>query len=111
MFAARPGYSIDSLSDGLQPEPLPEMSPSSFTFKLSVPSDPDSIAIIGEVARHAAEYARLDAGAAAVFAERARSTAGKALTAPGQAALAVFAAADGTLTLTIGGESVSQPLS
>jgi hypothetical protein len=87
------------------------MSPASFTFKLSVPNDPDSTAIIGEVARHAAEYARLDAAVAASFAERARSAAGRALTATGQSAVAVFAAADGTLTLSIGGESVSQPLS
>lgn len=86
------------------------MSPSSFTFKLSVPNDPDATVIIGEVARHAAEYAQLDAGAAKSFADQARSAAGKALKANGQSTLAVFAAADGTLTMTMGGESVSHPL-
>jgi hypothetical protein len=87
------------------------MSPSAFTFKLSVPNDPDSVAIIGEMAKHAAGYAKLDAAAAHSFAERARAAAVKALTPTGQSTVAVFAAADGALTLTMGGESVSQPLS
>ena len=87
------------------------MSPSAFTFKLSVPNDPDSTVIIGEVAKHAAEYARLDAGAAQSFSERAKTAAGKALKSSGQTSLAVFEAAQGTLTMTIGSESVSQPLS
>ena len=87
------------------------MSPASFTFKLSVPNDPDSVAIIGEMAKHAAEYARLDAAAAQSFTERARAGASTAIKATGQPLLAVFAAADGALTMTIGSESVSQPLS
>ena len=87
------------------------MSPSSFSFKLSVPNDPDATAIIGEVARHAAEYAGLDAGAAASFAGASKSAAIKAMKGGGATHLAVFAAADGKLSMTIGGEAVSQPLS
>ena len=87
------------------------MSPSAFSFKLSVPNAPDSIAIIGEMARHVAEYAKLDAAAAAAFVERATATAGTALAAPDSHILAVFAAADGTLTMSVGGELVTQPLS
>jgi hypothetical protein len=87
------------------------MSPSAFSFKLSVPNDPDSTEIIGEVAKHAAEYAKLEAGIAQSFADRARAAAAKALKAGGQTSLAVFAADNGTLTMTMGGESVSQPLS
>jgi hypothetical protein len=87
------------------------MSPSSFTFKLSVPNDPDSTAIVGEVAKHAAEYANLEAGAVQAFAERARAAAAKAFTNGGATSQAVFAANDGALTMTIGAESVSQPLS
>ncbi len=87
------------------------MSPTAFTFKLSVPNDHDSIALIGEVARHAAEYAKLDAGAAASFIERARDAAGKAVKASGQASTATFTAADGQLTMSVGSEVVSQPLS
>lgn len=87
------------------------MSPSSFSFKLSVPNDPDSTTIIGEMARHAAEYARLDAAAAAAFASASTGAATKAMTGGAAHLLAVFAAADGRLSMTIGGEAVSQPLS
>ena len=87
------------------------MSPSSFAFKLSVPNDPDSTTIIGEMAKHAAVYANLDAGAADAFAERARAAAARAFSNGGTTSQAVFAAADGALTMTIGTESVSARLS
>ena len=87
------------------------MSPSSFSFKLSVPNDPDSTTIIGELARHAAEYAKLDATAAASFADASKGAATKAMTGGVVNLLAVFAAADGRLSMTIGSEVVSQPLS
>jgi hypothetical protein len=87
------------------------MSPSSFTFKLSVPNEPDQVAIVAAVARHAAEYATLDAGTVAGFVDRVAAAAGAALEAgAGAATQAVFTAADGALTLTMGGERVSQPL-
>jgi hypothetical protein len=87
------------------------MSPSSFTFKLSVPNDPRLATVIGELAKHAAEYAKLEDGAAASFVARAQAIAAKVLKAGGgQAVTAVIAAADGALTLTVGGESASQPL-
>ena len=87
------------------------MSPSSFSFKLSVPNDPDSTAIVGEVARHAAEYANLGAAAVQAFAERAQAAAAKAFKNGSQTSQATFAAADGALTMTIGDESVSERLS
>lgn len=87
------------------------MSPAEFSFQLSVPNDPGSAAVIGAMARHAAEYAKLDAGAADSFVERAGAAAGKALTGPGTSSQLTFAAANGTLTMIIGDESVSQPLS
>ena len=87
------------------------MSPSSFSFKLGVPNDPDSTAIIGEMARHAAEYAQLEAAAVQAFAERAQAAAAKAFKAGGATSQATFAAAEGALTMTIGGESVSERLS
>ena len=87
------------------------MTPSSFTFKVSVPNDPRQATVIGELATHAAQYANLDAGAARQFGERAQAMAVKALTAgKGNATTAVIAAADGTLTVTVGDESASQPL-
>jgi hypothetical protein len=87
------------------------MSPSSFSFKFSVPGDPDAAAIIGELARHAADYAQLDAKEAEAFSQQAETAALKAFKAGAATSLAVFAAANGTLTMTIGAESVSQPLS
>lgn len=86
------------------------MTPLSFTFKLSVPNDADAVAIVGELAKHAAEYAQLDGAVAIAFSDRARSAAAKAMKAAGTSTQAVFAATDGALTLTIGGESISQPL-
>ena len=87
------------------------MTPSAFTFKVSVPNDPKQATVIGELAKHAAEYAKLDAGAAAAFGERAQAMADKALKAgSGNATTAIFAAKDGKLTVTVGGESASHSL-
>jgi len=88
------------------------MTPQAFKFKLTVPNDPNLAAMVAEVARHAAEYANLDDAAAAGFAERARDAAATALqSASGHHCLLVFTAADGTLSVTIGTETISQPLS
>ena len=87
------------------------MSPSAFTFKVSVPNDARLVTVIGELAKHAAEYAKLDAGAASSFTQRAQALATNAMTAGAATAItAVIAAANGTLTVTVGGESASQPL-
>lgn len=88
------------------------MGPSSFTFKLSVPNDPRMATVVGDMARHAAQYAALDEAAAASLAGRALAAAGKILAGDGnKTTLVVFAAANGALTVTIGAESISQPLS
>jgi hypothetical protein len=87
------------------------MSPSDFTFKLTVPNDPEGIAVLAVVAHHAVEYASLDQPAGKAFVDRVRATAAHAMKGSGGPnCLAVFAAANGQLTLTIGGQSVSQPL-
>ena len=87
------------------------MSPSSFTFKLTVPNDPEGVIVVAAVAAHAVEYAQLDAAAGAAFVERVRAVARQALqSATGHNCLAEFAAADGQLTVTIGDESASHPL-
>jgi hypothetical protein len=87
------------------------MSPASFTFKLSVPNDPRMAIVVGDMARHAADYASLDEATAASFAGRALAAAGKILKGDSnKTTLVVFSAANGTLTATIGAESISQPL-
>jgi hypothetical protein len=87
------------------------MTPEAFKFKLTVPNDPGLATMVAEVAKHAAEYAKLDEAVAGGFAERARDAAAKALRAPSGHCLMVFTAADGTLSVTIGAETISQPLS
>jgi len=88
------------------------MTPTSFKFKLTVPTDPNLAALVADMARHVAEYAKLGGAAAEGFVERARGAAVTALqAATGHNCLAVFSAADGTLSMTIGDETISQPLS
>ena len=88
------------------------MTPSEFSFKLSVPNDPQMASIVGDMARHAAEYAKLEDGAAKSFCDRALAAAGKMLKGDDtKTTLAVFTAANGALTLTLGTETISELLS
>ena len=87
------------------------MSPSSFTFKLSVPNDPELAIVVVDMARHAAEYAQLANGMADGFVERTRSAAAKALNGSlDRSTLVVFAAEGGTLTAVVGSETITAPL-
>jgi prophage tail gpP-like protein len=87
------------------------MSPSSFTFKLTVPNDPEGVIVVAAVAAHAVEYAKFDAAEGAAFVERVREVARQALhSATDHHCLVVFEAADGQLIVTIGAESASQLL-
>jgi hypothetical protein len=87
------------------------MSPSEFTFKLTIPNDPEGVTVLAAVAKHAVDYANMDAATGAAFVDRVRATAAEALKATtGTSCLAVFAAEDGRLTVTIGNHAVHQPL-
>lgn len=87
------------------------MSPSEFTFKLTVPNDPEGANVVAVVAAHAVEYAGIEAGAGAAFVERARNAAAAALkSAAGTHTPVVFTAAAGTLTVAFGSDTVSEPL-
>lgn len=87
------------------------MSPASFSFKLTVPNDPEGVSVVAAMAAHAVEYAQIDAGAGAAFLDRVRKAAAREMTSTGGAScLAEFAAANGQLTVTIGSQSASQPL-
>ena len=87
------------------------MTPQAFTFKLTVPGDPEGATVVAVVATHAVEYSGMDAAKGAAFVERARATAAQAIKgAGGTQCQAVFAAANGQLTITIGGQTVSEAL-
>lgn len=87
------------------------MSPSEFTFKLTVPNAPEGASVVAVVAAHAVEYAKIEAGAGAAFVERARSSAAQALaSASGTHTVVAFTAAGGTLSVTFGSQTVSEPL-
>ena len=87
------------------------MNPASFTFKLTVPNDPEGVTVVTAVAAHAVNYAQLDAAAGAAFVERVRDVATQAFSGgTGHNCLAVFAADNGELTVTIGTHSASQAL-
>jgi len=89
------------------------MTPQDFTFKLTVPNDPEGATVAAVIATHAAEYAGLDAAAGAAFVERVRICVLEAVkTAPASAKPThiVFTGSDGQLTVTVGGKSISQPL-
>jgi hypothetical protein len=87
------------------------MSPSAFTFKLTVPNDPEGASVVAVVATHAVEYSKIDAAAGAAFVERVRGAAVQALqSSAGTHSVVVFGAADGHLTVTIGGRAVTEPL-
>ena len=87
------------------------MTPQDFSFKLTVPADPEGATVVAVVANHAVEYTKIDAARGAAFVERARAAAAQALeSSDGKHCLAVIAAADGQLTMTIGGQTVSEPL-
>lgn len=84
------------------------MSPSEFNFKLTVPNDPASATVVAVEATHAVGYANIDAAAGAAFVEKVRTAAAQALKgASGSHTLFVFGAADGQLTVTFAGESVT----
>ena len=87
------------------------MSPSEFTFKLTVPNAPEGVHVVALVANHAVEYTNLDKAAGAAFVERVKAVLAAAMKlSTGPHCLVVVAAADGQLTMTVGGQSVSQPL-
>ena len=89
------------------------MSPSEFTFKLTVPNDPEGATVAAVMATHAVGYAGLDAAAGAAFVERVRAGVAevvKAAPPDAKPTLVVFAGAKGQLTVTVAGKAISQPL-
>jgi hypothetical protein len=84
------------------------MSPKSFTFKLTVPRDPQSLSVVGALASHAATYAGLEAATCTDFVTRVESTAAGLLRSPGAAQIQVVVTRDASgLTFAIDKAPVS----
>jgi hypothetical protein len=88
------------------------MTPQEFSFKVTLPADPEGATVVALIAGHAVDYAGIEGAAGKAFVERVRAAAFKALTGADRrhGCQAVVAASDGHLTVTVGAESVSQPL-
>ena len=78
---------------------------------LTVPNDPEGASIVAIMAAHAVEYAAIEASAGAAFVERVRAAALPVLTGSTALGCAVeFSAENGQLTVTLGAQSLSEPL-
>lgn len=85
------------------------MFPKSFTFKLTVPRDPQVAAIVADVAGHAVGYAGITAEAGADFVARVGAAAATALATSGPALLIVVTSDSASLTFTLDTTTVSIP--
>jgi len=84
------------------------MSPKSFTFKLTVPRDPQALSVVAALAGHSVTYAGMDAAAGADFVTRVEAAGTQALQAKGDASLHIVVTSDAdALTFAIDGAPVS----
>jgi len=84
------------------------MSPKSFTFKLTVPRDPQLAAIVADVATHAVGYAEIGPEAGADFVARVAAAAHRALASTAPDTVQILVASDATaLTFEFDADIVS----
>lgn len=84
------------------------MSPKSFTFKLTVPRDPQMAAVVADMASHAVGYAELNAETGADFVARVSAAAAAVLGTPAGTALNIVVTSNATeLTFALDAQSVS----
>lgn len=88
------------------------MTPAAFTFKCSVPRDPALADVVSDLVQHAVGYAGMNeaAGASLVSKVKAATTAELRPGATPHCAV-VIAAAGGELRVTLGSQTISQPIS
>ncbi len=85
------------------------MSPKSFTFKLTVPRDPEVAPIVTDLASHAVGYAGLPAAAGTALVAQVAAAAAGVLATTGPPVLIVVTSDETTLTFAIDGVPVSMP--
>jgi hypothetical protein len=88
------------------------MTPAAFKFKLTLPRDPALADVVSDLVQHAVGYAGMSEDAGAAFVKRAKAATATEL---GPAATpycqVVIAATAGELRVTIGSQTISQPIS
>jgi len=87
------------------------MTPTSFTFSLTVPRDARFAPIVRDLATQAATYSEMDATVAGAFVARVGEASARATARPGGGSLGVrFTCGDGELAVDLDGDIVRQPL-
>ena len=86
------------------------MTPTSFTFHISVPRDALSAPIVQGLAAHAVTYTKMDAASGRAFVERVAVASDRAMSAQFGSCAVEFVCADGELRVLIDGETVRQSL-
>lgn len=88
------------------------MTPAEFKFKLSVPRDPALADVVSDLVQHAVSYAGIAEDAAAAFVTKVKAATATEF-GPGATphCAVVIAANGGALHVTIGGQTLSQPIS
>jgi hypothetical protein len=87
------------------------MTPAEFKFKLSVPCDPVLADVVSDLVQHAVGYAGMTEEAGAAFVTRVKAATAKELR-PGATphCQVVIAATGGELRVTVGSQTISQPI-
>ena len=83
------------------------MTPTSFTFNLTVPRDAQLAEVLREVAEHAVQYAEIDETMGVGFVDRVGALAKRRMSAGGSAAcLVVYGCDQGIVYVTLDGETI-----
>lgn len=87
------------------------MTPAAFTFKLSVPRDPALAEVVSDLVQHAVGYTGMNDEAGAQFVKKVKAATGTELR-PGATphCPVVIAAKGGELRVTVGSQTISQPI-
>lgn len=87
------------------------MTPAEFKFKLSIPSDPALADVVTDLIQHAVGYAGMTEDAGAAFVKKVKAATAAELGGDTPHCPIVIAATGGELRVTIGSQTISQPIS
>ena len=83
------------------------MTPTTFTFKVTVPRDAQLAEVLRELAEHAVQYAEIDESMGMGFVDRVGALAKRRMAAGGGAScLVVYGCEQGILHVTVDGETI-----